>query len=78
VSWREKAACRGMDTSIFFPRRGEKLDRARAVCGRCSVRQECFEEAMALRDLPGQERLMGVWGGTSERDRRRDRMGQAA
>jgi WhiB family redox-sensing transcriptional regulator len=74
MSWRAQAACKGSDPSIFFPERGQPLAPARAICGRCPVRQECFDEAMALRALPGLERLMGVWGGTSERERRRDRM----
>jgi WhiB family redox-sensing transcriptional regulator len=74
MSWRAKAACKGSDPSIFFPERGQSLEPARAICARCPVRRECFWEAMALRELPGQERLMGVWGGTSERERRRGRV----
>jgi WhiB family redox-sensing transcriptional regulator len=73
MSWRQQAACKGA-TAVFFPERGQPLDEVRAICARCPVRQECLGEAMALRTLPGQERLMGVWGGTSERERRRDRM----
>jgi WhiB family redox-sensing transcriptional regulator len=78
MSWRQQAACKGANTSVFFPGRGDRLDEAKAYCDRCPVRPQCLDEAMALRSVPGQERLMGVWGGTSERERRRDRRGRAA
>jgi hypothetical protein len=71
MNWREQAACKGAPTAIFFPGRGDRLDEAMSYCDRCSVRPQCLDEAMALRSIPGQERLMGVWGGTSERERRR-------
>jgi WhiB family redox-sensing transcriptional regulator len=58
-------SCRGMDPDVFFPDRGESLAPAKAVCGECIVRDECLEYA-----LDHGERF-GVWGGTSERERRR-------
>ena len=58
-------SCRGMDPDIFFPDRGESLRPAKAVCEDCIVRDECLEFA-----LDNRERF-GVWGGTSERERRR-------
>jgi WhiB family transcriptional regulator, redox-sensing transcriptional regulator len=58
-------SCRGMDPEIFFPDRGESLRPAKEVCGGCIVRDECLEYA-----LDNRERF-GVWGGTSERERRR-------
>jgi WhiB family redox-sensing transcriptional regulator len=68
MSWREQAACKGAETSIFFPKRGEKLDRAMEFCNRCPVRPQCLDEAMSV----GAESAVGVWGGTSER--RRDQL----
>ena len=58
-------SCRGMDPDVFFPDRGESLSPAKAVCAECIVRDECLEYA-----LDNGERF-GVWGGTSERERRR-------
>ena len=58
-------SCRGMDPEVFFPDRGESLAPAKAICADCIVRDECLEYA-----LDNRERF-GVWGGTSERERRR-------
>lgn len=58
-------SCRGMDPDVFFPDRGESLAPAKQVCAECIVRDECLEFA-----LDNRERF-GVWGGTSERERRR-------
>lgn len=58
-------SCRGLDPDIFFPDRGESLAPAKAICANCIVRDECLEWA-----LDEGERF-GVWGGTSERERRK-------
>ena len=58
-------ACRGTDPNLFFPDRGESLEPAKRICGECVVRDECLEHAL----LNGER--FGVWGGTSERERRR-------
>lgn len=63
--WRESAACRGADPELFFPGRGNSLAPAKAVCRECPVRPECLEYALANGER------QGVWGGTSERERRR-------
>lgn len=65
--WKEHAACKGMDTNLFFPERGqnELIRAALAVCDRCTVRQECFDYC----HMSGIR--VGVWGGLSERGRRR-------
>ncbi len=60
-------SCRGMDPDLFFPDRGESLAPAQAICAECIVADECLEYA-----LVNGERF-GVWGGTSERERRRIR-----
>lgn len=61
--WRGLAACRGMDTELFFPGRGESSPAAEVACRSCEVRVECGEQAI------GGERF-GIWGGMSERERR--------
>ena len=63
--WLEAAACRGLDPAIFFPERGEDEKPAKAICRTCKVRTECLIYA-----LDSGEKF-GVWGGTSERERRR-------
>jgi WhiB family redox-sensing transcriptional regulator len=71
-SWWEFAACRGQDAAYFFApsyfeKRAEKTAReavAKAICARCSVREECLEYALRTRDPHG------VWGGMNEMERR--------
>lgn len=65
--WIDQAACRDTDPMLFFPERGESHEAAVSVCNGCAVRADCLEHA-----LRGPERF-GVWGGTSERERRRIR-----
>ena len=62
TSWRERANCLGVDPDLFFPERGEPLRQVKAVCAGCEVRSECLAEGLHER--------FGVWGGTSERERR--------
>jgi hypothetical protein len=56
----------------FFPDRGQSSAPAKSLCGRCLCLRECREYALADPDL------MGVWGGTSQRDRSRLRAEQGA
>lgn len=68
-NWRDHAACRHEDPDLFFPigATGPALvqtERAKAVCRRCPVREECLQWALDT----GQ--TLGVWGGTSENERR--------
>jgi WhiB family redox-sensing transcriptional regulator len=65
--WMEGAVCTQTDPEVFFPERAErvKASAAKAICRRCPVRDACLEWA-----LDNGERF-GVWGGTSETDRRR-------
>lgn len=68
-NWRRLAACRGMNTRIFFPERSDgwqSVKPAKAVCARCPVTAECLEECLSI----GQLGHWGVWGGTSDRERR--------
>ena len=63
--WRQRAACRGVDPDIFYPVSEEEADEAKAICGACSVRGTCLEYALTNRERDG------VWGGATERERRR-------
>jgi WhiB family transcriptional regulator, redox-sensing transcriptional regulator len=72
LAWQREAACRGLGVesqAIFFPSRGESVEDARAICERCPVTDECL--AFAL-----ENHCIGVWGGTTERQRRRLRHGR--
>jgi len=64
-TWMSKARCRGHAPQEFFPSDGVGVDRARQFCGGCDVRVECLEYALEHRIDHG------VWGGCSERERRR-------
>jgi len=65
ASWRNRAACRGIDPDIFFPVTDEDAEPAKAICNVCPVREACLEFALAAREREG------VWGGATERERRR-------
>jgi len=64
-SWRSSAACQGLDPEIFYPVSDEDADQAKEVCARCPVQTSCLEHALAVREKEG------VWGGCTERERRR-------
>ena len=69
VDWWRYAACRDADPEIFFPvssvgpGHGE-VARAKAICARCPVRRQCLQFALATRQAHG------IWGGTTEEERR--------
>lgn len=69
LRWQALGACRGLDPDVFFPERGGSMVaatwKARRVCAGCPVRLPCLEHA-----LEWPEKL-GVWGGTTEQERRR-------
>ena len=65
LSWRQRAACRGIEPDIFYPVSDEEAEEAKAICAECAVRQPCLEYALANRERDG------VWGGATERERRR-------
>lgn len=71
--WFDQAECRGMDTTLFYPERGYiQEDRAaKAICAACPVRWRCLDHA--LNDV---ERY-GIWGATSEKQRKRMRTNKA-
>ena len=65
--WRAKAACNGLDPTIFYPHSDEDEDAtdAKSVCAVCSVQNECLEHALGFREKEG------ILGGATERERRR-------
>jgi WhiB family redox-sensing transcriptional regulator len=63
--WQERAACYGLDPEIFFPTTEEEASLALSYCAICAVREVCLAWA-----LKNGERY-GVWGGTTEQQRRR-------
>jgi len=63
--WQEKALCAETDPEAFFPEKGGSTREAKKICTGCEVRAECLEYA-----LSNDERF-GIWGGLSERERRR-------
>ncbi len=70
--WQAKAACRGPQTSMFFPpshfeRKDDKEmreSRAKAICASCQVRRSCLDYALRIREPHG------IWGGLNEAERR--------
>lgn len=65
ITWRQRGACNGLDPAVFFPDSEENAEEAKAICDICSVRLSCLEHALAMRERDG------VWGGMTERERRR-------
>lgn len=64
-AWFDRAACEGLDPDLFFAERGESIALAREICNGCPVQAECLDYALRHRIT------YGVWGGLSERQRRR-------
>ena len=65
LDWQQQALCAQTDPDEFFPEKGGSTKQAKRMCGRCDVKDRCLEYA-----LDNNERF-GVWGGLSERERRR-------
>jgi WhiB family redox-sensing transcriptional regulator len=65
--WMDGAVCAQTDPEVFFPEKGKSSREAIRVCRKCTVAPECLTHA-----LKAGERF-GVWGGMSERQRRKMR-----
>lgn len=65
AEWQDGALCAQTDPEAFFPEKGGSTREAKQVCLACDVKAQCLEYALAR-----QERF-GIWGGLSERERRR-------
>lgn len=63
--WRERAVCAQIDPDLWFPEKGGNTRDAKKLCLTCTVRAQCLDFAME------HEERYGVWGGRSERERRR-------
>ena len=69
MTWRDRAACLGVDPELFFPIGNtgpalSQIEEAKVVCGRCEVVEPCLSWAMESRQEDG------VWGGLSADERR--------
>ncbi len=71
LAWQDAANCTGANADLFFPERGASTRRAKQICGECDVLVECLEYAIANGEK------FGIWGGLSERERRRIRKERA-
>ena len=65
MGWQERALCAQTDPEAFFPEKGGSTREAKKVCTQCDVRAECLEYALA------NDERFGIWGGLSERERRK-------
>lgn len=65
TSWMANGNCANKAPDFFFPSDGVGVELARHVCATCPVKTQCLEYALENRIDHG------VWGGTSERERRR-------
>jgi len=63
--WRKHGECQGLNADVFFPATEEDAEEAQAICSRCAVQEACLEYALNRNEKDG------VWGGATERDRRR-------
>jgi WhiB family transcriptional regulator, redox-sensing transcriptional regulator len=67
--WQERALCAQTDPEAFFPEKGGSTREAKKICLGCEVRAECLDYALA------HDERFGIWGGLSERERRRLKRG---
>ncbi|WKZ82239.1 MAG: WhiB family transcriptional regulator [Acidimicrobiia bacterium] len=67
LSWQAGANCTGANADLFFPERGASTRVAKSICRECSVKEACLEFAITTGEK------FGIWGGMSERERRRVR-----
>jgi WhiB family redox-sensing transcriptional regulator len=63
--WRDQAACQGLEARIFYPADEFEAESAKNVCEACLVQDRCLEYALTSREHEG------VWGGCTEKERRR-------
>lgn len=64
-AWMDEGRCRDHPPEVFFPSDGVGVLHAQRICATCPVQARCLEYAL-------EERIdHGVWGGASERERRR-------
>ncbi|SIS02722.1 transcription factor WhiB [Williamsia sterculiae] len=67
--WQDRALCAQTDPEAFFPEKGGSTREAKRICQGCEVRSDCLEYALH------KDERFGIWGGLSERERRRLKRG---
>jgi WhiB family redox-sensing transcriptional regulator len=65
LPWMQQARCLYAEPDTFFPEKGGSTKEAKRICAGCEVRAECLEYALA------NDERFGIWGGLSERERRK-------
>ena len=63
--WADQALCAQTDPEVFFPEKGGSTREAKKVCAQCFVQAECLDWALTTNER------FGIWGGLSERERRK-------
>lgn len=73
-SWRDRAACRGCRSDLFFPDKGgeKAFDQGKKICGACGVRRQCLELAEAFAHFGDRYGLFGGLTPNERKQRRRD------
>lgn len=69
LEWQDGAPCASTDPEAFFPEKGGSTREAKRVCLTCDVRDQCLEYALT------HDERFGIWGGFSERERRKIKKG---
>jgi WhiB family redox-sensing transcriptional regulator len=72
LAWQTDALCAQTDPEAFFPEKGGSTRDAKKICTTCEVKAQCLEYALA------NDERFGIWGGLSERERRRLRRARSA
>ncbi len=65
LDWQDRALCSQTDPEAFFPEKGRSTREAKKVCASCDVKAECLDYALR------HDERFGIWGGLSERERRK-------
>ena len=72
AGWQDRALCAQTDPEAFFPEKGGSTRDAKKICTTCEVKSQCLDYALA------NDERFGIWGGLSERERRRLRRARTA
>jgi WhiB family redox-sensing transcriptional regulator len=65
LAWQADSLCAQTDPEAFFPEKGGSTRDAKKICASCEVKTQCLEYAL------GNDERFGIWGGLSERERRK-------
>lgn len=70
--WRDRAACLGTATNVFFPDHGQSFGRARGICATCPVREHCLDDALRVEGGSKADHRAGMFGGLNPDERVRE------